>query len=71
MPEELKAKLDDGEDVLVVDIRHQVEFRERADDHPWCDPPMIEEREAPAGGPARPGHCPLLHLTQRGLQRMD
>jgi hypothetical protein len=25
-PEQLKAKLDDGEDVLVADVRHQVEF---------------------------------------------
>src|SRR5258706_10412963 len=44
--------------------------RERADDHPARAP--SDDRgpgSAPAGGPARPGHRPLLHLTQRGLQR--
>jgi rhodanese-related sulfurtransferase len=45
-PEELKAKLDGGEDVMVVDVRHRVEFESEPTIIPGALHLMIEEREA-------------------------
>ncbi len=45
-PEELKAKLDGGEDVMVVDVRHRVEFESEPAIIPGALHLMIEELEA-------------------------
>ena len=45
-PEELKAKLDGGEDVMVVDVRHRVEFESEPTIIPGALHLMIEELEA-------------------------
>ncbi len=45
-PEELKAKLDRGEDVMVVDVRHRVEFESEPTIIPGALHLMIEELEA-------------------------
>jgi membrane protein DedA with SNARE-associated domain len=45
-PEELKAKLDAGEDVLVVDVRHRVDFEDEPAIIPGALHMMIEEIEA-------------------------
>src|SRR4029077_576581 len=45
-PEELKAKLDGGEDVMVVDVRHRVEFESEPTIIPVALHLMIEELEA-------------------------
>jgi hypothetical protein len=45
-PEELKAKLDSGEDVMVVDVRHRVEFESEPTIIPGALHLMIEELEA-------------------------
>ncbi|HEV8439660.1 MAG TPA: VTT domain-containing protein [Methylomirabilota bacterium] len=45
-PEELKAQLDAGEDVLVVDVRHRVDFEGQPEIIPGALHLMIEELEA-------------------------
>ena len=45
-PEELKAKIDGGEDVMVVDVRHRVEFESEPTIIPGALHLMIEELEA-------------------------
>src|SRR5258708_6310328 len=45
-PEELKAKLDGGEDVMVVDVRHRVGFESEPTIIPGALHLMIEELEA-------------------------
>ena len=45
-PEELKARLDGGEDVMVVDVRHRVEFESEPTIIPGALHLMIEELEA-------------------------
>ena len=45
-PEELKAMLDGGEDVMVVDVRHRVEFESEPTIIPGALHLMIEELEA-------------------------
>jgi len=45
-PEELKARLDAGEDVLVVDVRHRVDFEDEPAIIPGALHMMIEELEA-------------------------
>ena len=44
--EDLKAKLDSGEDVMVVDVRHRVEFESEPTIIPGALHVMIEELEA-------------------------
>ena len=45
-PEELKAKLDAGEDVMVVDVRHRIDFEGEPEIIPGALHLMIEELEA-------------------------
>jgi rhodanese-related sulfurtransferase len=45
-PEELKAKLEGGEDVMVADVRHRVEFESGPTITPGALHLMIEELEA-------------------------
>jgi rhodanese-related sulfurtransferase len=45
-PEELKARLDGGEDVMVAEVRHRVEFESEPTIIPGALHLMIEELEA-------------------------
>jgi membrane protein DedA with SNARE-associated domain len=69
-PEELKAMLDAGEKVMVVDVRDRVDF----DAEPLIIPGAlhfsVEELGSPARrDPARAGDRGVPHVTQRGLER--
>ncbi len=69
-PEDLKTRLDAGEDLVVVDVRHPVDFESEPSIIPGALHLTTEELEARhLRDPARPGDRALLHLTQRGLQR--
>jgi len=65
-----QAMLDGGEEILIVDVRDRIDFE--------AEPTIISRRpasddrryrQAPPGDPARARDRPVLHLTQRSLQR--
>jgi membrane protein DedA with SNARE-associated domain len=69
-PEQLKAMIDSGEALLIVGRARPHRLRVRADDHPGCAASDDRgARRASPGDPARARDRPVLHLTQRSLER--
>ncbi len=69
-PEQLKAMIDGGEALLIVDVRDRIDFESEPTIIPGALHLTIEELdERRPGDPARARDRPVLHLTQRSLER--
>ena len=69
-PEELKERMDSGEAVVVVDLRHSADVERVGREHPRRHPHRHRRhRERPRSHPARSRDHPLLYVTERSDQR--
>ena len=69
-PEELMRKMGAGEEIVVVDLRHSLEFEADGVSVPGALRFSPDELDAPApGDSSRSRRRALLHLTQRSDQR--
>jgi len=69
-PEELKLMLEGGEDVMVVDVRDQIDFDVDPAVIPGALHVTTDELEcASPRDPPRPRDHPLLYVTERSVQR--